>query len=159
MNQQSAVDLATVRSQGPRHTPAAIPTGLIPKDDLRKEPIAKTVVKHFADAFPNFTINGQAFDPNRIDDTAKLGTVERWRLINDSLEEHPFHMHIDYFQVVAIDGKPYDANGFQDTVIIPKGGSATILIDFEDFVGKFVYHCHILNHEDHGMMGTIVVRR
>jgi FtsP/CotA-like multicopper oxidase with cupredoxin domain len=68
-------------------------------------------------------------------------------------------MHIDDYQVVAIDGKPYDANGFQDTVIIPKGGSATILIDFEDYVGKFVYHCHILNHEDHGMMATIEVVR
>ncbi len=159
MTQRGAALLATVRSRGARRTPVAIPTGLIPKDDLGTEPIAKTVVKRFADAFPNFTINGRTYDPNRIDDTAKLGTVERWRLINDSGEEHPFHMHIDYFQVVAIDGQPYDANGFQDTVIIPKHGSATILIDFEDYVGKFVYHCHILNHEDHGMMGTIVVKR
>jgi FtsP/CotA-like multicopper oxidase with cupredoxin domain len=83
--------------------------------------------------------------------------VQQWLLVNGSPEEHPFHMHIDYFQVIEKSGQPFDANGFQDTVVIPPHGSVKILIDFEDYVGKFVYHCHILNHEDHGMMGTIVV--
>ena len=159
MDQRSAVTLASVTSTGAAQQPAAIPSGLVPKDDLRSEPIAKTVHKTLRDQFPNFTINGKTFDPDRIDDVAKLGTVEKWVLKNDSAEEHPFHMHIDYFQVVARNGQPVDANGFQDTVIVPVHGSVAILIDFEDYTGKFVYHCHILNHEDHGMMGTIVVRR
>jgi FtsP/CotA-like multicopper oxidase with cupredoxin domain len=159
MNQRSVVTLATVQSTGTRRTPVAIPAGLIPKDDLREEHVAKTVTKTFRDQFPNFTINGKTFDPDRVDDTATLGTVQKWRLVNASSEEHPFHMHIDYFQVIAENGRPFDANGFQDTVIIPVHGSVSILIDFEDYVGRFVYHCHILNHEDHGMMGTIVVRK
>jgi suppressor of ftsI len=160
MNQGNAVPLATVRSAGPGQTPRAIPAGLVPKEDLRGEPVAKTVRKVFQDQFPNrFTINGNQFNPDRVDDRAKLGTVQKWELINGSPEEHPFHMHIDYFQVIEKNGRPFDANGFQDTVVIPQHGSVTVLIDFEDYTGKFVYHCHILNHEDHGMMGTIVVSR
>jgi suppressor of ftsI len=160
MNQHNAVPLATVRSTGAQETPRSIPTGLVPVDDLRTEHVAKTVRKVFQDVLPNdFTINNKEFDPDRIDDTAKLGTIQKWVLVNRSREEHPFHMHVDYFQVVAVDGNPFDANGFQDTVIIPPGGSVAVLIDFEDYVGKFVYHCHILEHEDHGMMGTIVVHK
>jgi FtsP/CotA-like multicopper oxidase with cupredoxin domain len=159
MNQRGAVNLATVRSAGSAQQPVAIPAGLVPRDDLREEPVARTVVKYLADRFPDYTINGKTFDPNRIDDTAKLGTVQKWKLFNTSFEEHPFHMHTDYFQVVAWNGRPVDANGFQDTVIVPPHGSVAVLIDFEDFTGKFVYHCHILNHEDHGMMGTIVVHQ
>jgi FtsP/CotA-like multicopper oxidase with cupredoxin domain len=160
MNQDDAVPLATVRSDGTRRTPKAIPAGLVPKEDLREEPVAKTVQKVFQDRFPSgFAINGKQFDPNRVDDRASIGTVQKWQLINSSPEEHPFHMHIDYFQVIQKNGRRFDANGFQDTVVIPRQGSVTILIDFEDYTGKFVYHCHILNHEDHGMMGTIVVSR
>ena len=160
MNLDKAVPLATVRSTGAHQTPRPIPTGLVPKEDLRGEKIAKTVHKEFKDEFPNtFTINGQTFNPNRIDNTAVLGTVQKWVLRNNSPEDHPFHMHIDYFQVIQKNGLRFDANGFQDTVVIPRQGSVTILIDFEDYTGKFVYHCHILNHEDHGMMGTIVVSK
>lgn len=160
MNQRNAVTLANVRSTGTRQTPRVVPSGLVPVEDLRSEPIAKKVTKTFQDQFTGgFTINGKTYDPNRIDDRAKLGTVQQWTLVNGSPEEHPFHMHIDYFQVVDKNGHPFDANGFQDTVIIPQHGSVTILIDFEDYTGKFVYHCHILNHEDHGMMGTIVVSK
>ncbi len=160
MNQNSAIQLATVQSTGAKQTPRVVPTGLVPKEDLRDEDVAKDVEKIFQDQFPNtFTINGQTFNPNRVDDRARLGTVQKWLLVNSSPEEHPFHMHIDYFQVIAKNGQPFEANGFQDTVVLPAHGSATILIDFEDYVGKFVYHCHILNHEDHGMMGTIVVSK
>jgi FtsP/CotA-like multicopper oxidase with cupredoxin domain len=160
MNQNNAVPLATVTSTGAARTPRAIPAGLVPKEDLREEHITKVVEKYFQDQFTGgFTINGKTFDPNRIDDRAKLGTVQKWVLYNSSPEEHPFHMHIDYFQVIQKNGAPFQANGFQDTVVIPQHGSVTILIDFEDYTGKFVYHCHILNHEDHGMMGTIVVSK
>jgi suppressor of ftsI len=160
MNQQSAVPLATIHAQGAAHTPKAIPAGLAPKEDLRERPVAKTVHLDFEDAFGQFTINGKTFNPNRIDERATLGTVQKWVLTNGSFEQHPFHMHIDYFQVVRAGGRAVDANGLQDTVIIPgNGGQVVILVEFEDYVGKFVFHCHILNHEDHGMMGTIVVSK
>ena len=58
-----------------------------------------------------FFINDKEFDPDRVDVQPRLGTVEEWTLRNDSDEQHPFHIHVNDFQVVSIDGKPYDAPG------------------------------------------------
>ena len=70
-----------------------------------------------------YTINNKTFDPNRIDEKVKLGTVEEWKLVNldknSSGNIHPFHIHVNDFQVVSVNGKPYDAHGYQDTVNIP----------------------------------------
>ncbi len=160
MNQRGAVVLATVTSKGPKQTPKALPARLVPKEDLRDEHVAKTRQEVFQDEFTGgFTINGKTFSPNRIDVKATLGTVEKWVLVNASPEQHPFHIHTDHFQVIARNGESFDANGLQDTVIIPTHGSVTILIGFEDFVGKTVFHCHILAHEDHGMMATIQISK
>ena len=87
----------------------------------------------------------------------KLGDVEQWRLINTDEDEHPFHIHVNDFQVITVNGKPYDAHGLQDMVLIPGHGEVVIRIPFEDFVGKSVYHCHIMFHEDHGMMGAFEI--
>ena len=56
---------------------------------------------------------------------------------------------------MSVNGKPYDAHGLQDTVIIPTNGEVVIRIPFEDFVGKSVYHCHLMFHGDYGMMGAL----
>jgi FtsP/CotA-like multicopper oxidase with cupredoxin domain len=68
---------------------------------------------------------------------------------------------VNDFQVMSMNGRPYDARGLQDTVTIPpQGGETVVRIPFEDYTGRFVFHCHILNHEDRGMMQTVdVVRR
>jgi FtsP/CotA-like multicopper oxidase with cupredoxin domain len=70
---------------------------------------------------------------------------------------HPFHIHVDDFQVISINGEPYEASSRQDTIPLPINGEVVIRIPFNDFTGKFVYHCHILNHEDNGMMGIVEV--
>ena len=62
------------------------------------------------------------------------------------------------FQVISVNGKPYDAHGLQDTVIIPTNGEVVIRIPFKDFVGKTVYHCHLMFHGDQAMMGLWVVK-
>ena len=72
-------------------------------------------------------------------------------------DEHPFHIHVNDFQVMSMNGEPYEAHGLQDTVVIPSHGEAVIRIPFKDFVGKFVYHCHIMFHGDGGMMGIVEV--
>ena len=109
------------------------------------------------DATNQFFINGKQFDPDRVDVEVKLGTTEEWTLRN-STEQHPFHIHVNDFQVISIDGKPYDADGLQDTVrMLPKQDAVVIRIRFTDFTGKFVFHCHILNHEDNGMMAVVEV--
>ena len=88
----------------------------------------------------------------------RLGTVEEWTLINNSTSEHPFHIHINDFQVMSINGHPYNAHGLQDTVVIPaKGGRVVIRQPYEDFTGKFVFHCHVIFHEDRGMMAVVQV--
>ncbi|MFN8040852.1 MAG: multicopper oxidase family protein [Acidimicrobiales bacterium] len=99
-------------------------------------------------------IDGRSFSPDRIDTTAQLGTVEEWTLTNDSMMDHPFHIHVWPFVVTErSDGTPDP--GWRDTVDVPAGGSVTVRIPFTDLGGTTVYHCHILDHEDLGMMATI----
>jgi suppressor of ftsI len=97
------------------------------------------------------------FDPNRVDVSPVLDTTEEWTLKNATTEEHPFHVHVNDFQVMSVNGKPYDAHGMQDIVVIPVGGSVVIRMPFLDYTGKYVFHCHILGHEDAGMMAVVDV--
>lgn len=104
-----------------------------------------------------FTINDKVFKPNRIDDEVQLGAEEDWLFKNETEEQHPIHMHQDDFWVIEENGQRVTPNGQQDTVIVPPKGSIKFRIKWEDFTGEFVYHCHILNHEDHGMMAVVKV--
>lgn len=104
-----------------------------------------------------FFINGKEFDANRVDVQPKLGTVEEWTLVNTSSEQHPFHNHVNDFQVISVDGVLVTAPGLQDTVALSPGKNVVIRMRFADFTGKFVFHCHILNHEDNGMMAVVEV--
>jgi FtsP/CotA-like multicopper oxidase with cupredoxin domain len=106
----------------------------------------------------SFTINGESFDPNRTNISAQLNTTEDWVLNNTSGMDHPFHLHAWPFRVIERSSGPVDVAGWKDTVNVPAGGSVRIRIPFTDIVGRTVYHCHILDHEDQGMMGVIEVR-
>ena len=113
-------------------------------------------------------INGKPFTPGMQPlDAPYLGTVEEWTLINESEYDHPFHIHVNGFQVMSVEGKRVHANGHQDVVNIPKqhvensklvNGRVVIRQRFETYTGWFVFHCHILEHEDVGMMAAIQVR-
>ena len=159
--------IATVNIQGNQTDvkPADIlPTSLIPERDLNLANVSNHRVLNFSsnDRDWIYKINNETFDHNRVDITAKLGTVEEWKLVNldknSSGNIHPFHIHVNDFQVISINGKPYDANGYQDTVIIPTGGGEVVIrIPFDDFVGKTVYHCHLMFHGDFGMMGILEI--
>ncbi|MGA8531536.1 MAG: multicopper oxidase domain-containing protein [Acidobacteriaceae bacterium] len=93
------------------------------------------------------------------------GTVEDWTVENRAGEDHVFHIHQLHFQVLAIDGQPVNDPALRDTMDIPYWSgsgpypSITVRMDFSDpnIIGTFVYHCHILEHEDGGMMGEIEV--
>ena len=159
--------IATVNIQGNQTDvkPADIlPTSLIPERDLNLANVTNHRVLNFSsnDRDWIYMINNTTFDPNRVDITAKLGTVEEWKLVNlDKISSgnlHPFHIHVNDFQVMSVNGKPYDAHGYQDTVIIPTGGGEVVIrIPFDDFVGKTVYHCHLMFHGDFGMMGILEI--
>ncbi len=106
-----------------------------------------------------YFINGKTFDHARIDTRVPLGSIEEWTIRNDTDDMHVFHIHQVHFQVVAINGEAQPFNGVMDTVRVPERGSVTIRIPFTDpqIVGRFMYHCHVLKHEDKGMMANIEV--
>ena len=113
------------------------------------------------------TIDGEQFS-EEIDQSMLLGGTEEWTLYNDNPKgaAHPFHIHVNPFQVVEIQD-PNQNNGvavhlpvpwvWWDNFAIPPGGYVKILTKFVDFTGKFVLHCHILDHEDRGMMQLVEV--
>lgn len=112
-----------------------------------------------------FSINSHEFDQASPEATPTLGTTERWVLYNKSSEWHPFHIHQDDFRVVETSaGGPPELPGEHDTVALPPGTpvkpSRTVIeMPFTDYAGRFVFHCHILDHEDAGMMALVDLRR
>ncbi|HEY9880696.1 MAG TPA: multicopper oxidase family protein [Leptolyngbyaceae cyanobacterium] len=106
-----------------------------------------------------FWFNGKTFNEKRIDIESKLGSVEEWELANvdPDLMDHPFHLHVNSFQVVSRNGQPEPYQAWKDTVLVKGGETVRIRIPFQDFTGKTVYHCHVLDHEDLGMMGNIKI--
>jgi FtsP/CotA-like multicopper oxidase with cupredoxin domain len=153
------VQLATLTIDGDAQPPAALPASVAVGRNLDSAEIAtrRDIFFNDVDDDPVFEVNGQQFDPNRIDELVQLGTVEEWTIRNVTAEQHPFHIHVNDFQVVGIDGEPVDAYSWEDTTPIPAFGEIVIRTRFLDFPGKFVYHCHLLDHEDQGMMGVVEV--
>ena len=108
---------------------------------------------------PRFLIDGKQFSHDRIDHVFALDTAEEWQIKNlNNGFGHPFHIHTNDFLVTAVNDTPLDPPIWMDTVLIPPPqadgtpGSVTVRSRFEDFRGKGVIHCHILDHEDLGMM-------
>ncbi|MGE3509040.1 MAG: multicopper oxidase family protein [Vicinamibacterales bacterium] len=102
-----------------------------------------------------FLINGREFDHTRIDDRVRLGDIEEWEYINNTDMDHPMHVHTNAFQRVGADGQAEPA--WLDGIVVPARRRERIRIRFADFVGATVQHCHILDHEDLGMMSTMQV--
>jgi len=106
----------------------------------------------------SFTINGREFEGDRVDTTVESGSVEEWTLRNTSPMDHPVHLHVWPMQIVESDGRAPDTAIWQDVVNVPARAQVRVRIAFDDFAGRTVYHCHILDHEDQGMMGIIEAR-
>jgi spore coat protein A len=106
-----------------------------------------------------WVINGKPFDPNRVDADPKLGTVEIWEFRNMSMMDHPAHPHQAMFQILDINGNPPPPThaGWKDTVNVPAMGTVRIIMRFADYAGKYVLHCHVLEHEDNAMMARFDV--
>jgi suppressor of ftsI len=165
--------LATINSQtynGPPLVPANdnIPPLQKPQFNILTYPIAQYRTVVFSeDAVGDFYINGQEFNPNAPPMfTPKLGTVEQWTIINTATEIHAFHVHQIHFLVQSVGGvADGPAQDYRDTIELPiSNGQANsnvvkVLMDFTDpiIVGTFVFHCHLLEHEDGGMMAKIQV--
>ena len=94
------------------------------------------------------TINGRAFDATRVDTTVQFDSVEDWLLTNTSPLDHPVHLHVWPMQIIEQSGQPVKTIMWQDVVNIPALSTVRVRIAFDDFSGRTVYHCHILDHED-----------
>ena len=114
-------------------------------------------------------IDGRTTDEDRIDQTVTLGDTEEWTIVNTDQQYHSFHIHQTPFLVTEINGMPQNDDSLRDTASVPPAteqgqtgqghGTLKVVIPFTDpvIVGRFVYHCHSVNHEDKGMMGVIEV--
>jgi suppressor of ftsI len=128
-------------------------------------PSVKRLVVFSESAKPRFFINGKSFSmrsPPMF--VVRTGTVEEWRIVNLTQEVHDFHIHQIHFAVESVNGKKVKNEHWWDSFVIPHRvgrhgvpGEVTMLMDFRDPVirGEFVFHCHILDHEDLGMMAKI----
>ncbi|MGN6667339.1 MAG: multicopper oxidase family protein [Trinickia sp.] len=148
-------------------------------------PINKVVPRLLSVGFANgavqFTMNGQTYDPSRIDYTAVLGTTDEWHLTAGVNGGHVFHIHVNPFEIADILDPSgvsiYDSSGnctaaelatgdqqycalrgvFLDTIFIKAGYTVVMRTQYRDFTGEFVTHCHVLDHEDAGMMENVAV--
>jgi FtsP/CotA-like multicopper oxidase with cupredoxin domain len=106
-----------------------------------------------------FYINDQKYAPESVPMTrARVGTYQHWRILNKSGELHPMHIHQVHFLAYAENGVPLGHPVWLDTVNVPTGGSVDVVMDFTNPVikGMSLFHCHLLNHEDKGMMAKIL---
>ncbi len=109
-----------------------------------------------------FSINHAFMDIWVINQTVKLGATEIWQIRNDAQMMHPFHVHSTSFRIVDRGGLPLpeQERGWKDVVMVRPGETVRVIARFDQPAGKnhpFMYHCHILEHEDNGMMGQFTV--
>jgi len=142
----------------------SLPTSLAPIEWLRPEDATLTREFVFLGMGPNVNINGKQFDMDRIDEFVSLGDTEIWVVSNQSGMGmmggtiHPFHAHGTQFQILDRDGNPPPANeaGWKDSFVVYPDETVRAIARFKQ-PGVFMYHCHILEHEDAGMMGQFLV--
>ena len=107
-------------------------------------------------------INDREMDMSRVDFVATVDTSEVWTVRNDNPLPHSFHVHDTQFRVLSVDGDPPPARlaGWKDTIALERDREYRLLVRFEDYADPttpYMYHCHLLWHEDQGMMGQFLV--
>ena len=155
--------LATLNYSDRASTPLPLPEKLLPVEKLPEPKRVRSFLLNHGMA-PGmgmvFLINGRMFEHDRVDTSVELNEVEDWELTNNGVMDHPFHLHVNHFQVISRTGiLPVTPEGsWKDTVLVKTGETVRVRVPFRDFVGKTVYHCHILDHEDLGMMGSLEIK-
>jgi suppressor of ftsI len=127
----------------------------------RLEKTPADFVVTFTEDKNGFYINGLKFAPDALPMTSvSIGEYQHWRIVNNTAELHPFHIHQVHFLAYAENDVPLKNPAWLDTVNVPYRGSVDVILDFTDPVikGMSVFHCHLLNHEDKGMMAKILLK-
>ena len=109
-----------------------------------------------------FTFDSKSYDMSVINQRVKLGATEAWTFTNDQIFGHAFHIHDVQFKIISRSSGPIPAheNGWKDTFSIQRNERVTFLAKFADFSSStwaYMYHCHMANHEDGGLMGQFLV--
>ena len=138
--------------------PTALPP--LPEKLIGDEEITGTRVLTFSAMEPGtqewqkfrFTIDGKIFDPDRVDQRVRLGAVEEWTIVNETTDDHVFHIHVNDMLLTKINGEALEEPIWLDTAIVPRNGSITFRSRFLDFTGKYM-----MNHEELGMMQVVEV--
>jgi FtsP/CotA-like multicopper oxidase with cupredoxin domain len=157
-----------VRGDGPQMgLPSSLPAWdppILPIARTRR--VGYTVQRTGMNEFVSFGINGRPFDPDRAPYKVQLGTAEEWTIINECDNKlmdhaHVFHIHVNPFKITRRNGMKLATPLWRDTYVVTKraGDSFTFESNFVDFTGTFVEHCHVVAHEDLGMMESIEVVR
>jgi suppressor of ftsI len=139
----------------PTATPPAF--GLDDVQPATREPPRFTAV--FSEDDKGFYINGQKYSADAQPMVrAKIGGYEHWKIVNNSREIHPMHIHQVHFLPFLENDRPFPDPHWLDTVNVPVGGSVDVIMDFTDPIirGMSLFHCHLLNHEDKGMMAKVL---
>jgi FtsP/CotA-like multicopper oxidase with cupredoxin domain len=147
-------ELLTLRytDEGPV-APPPVPDVLRPVPELREIDATGTQLVVMSQGL----INGRHMDMTRVDLSTSLGTTEIWEIENIVGMDHPFHLHGFQFQVLDRNGVPEPYRSWKDTVNVPKHERVRIIVRYENYPGRWMFHCHILDHEDQGMMGVLQV--
>ncbi len=164
MMTSAQITLLTVSVSGQK-TSDALPSVIDPMA-MRAMPMGTPVPRSFALSMSmgRGYINGQDFDVDPLTVTSEvmedMPMYELWTISNSSNMDHPWHQHVNPGQVQSISGgdAAYAAlytksPAWKDVVIVPKGGTVKLLVRVADYTGMCMFHCHILEHEDIGMMG------
>jgi FtsP/CotA-like multicopper oxidase with cupredoxin domain len=141
-----------------------VPSRLRALPSLRTATVERDVSMRFDLTGPEAIglVNELPYDPNRVDFRIKRGTTEIWRVRNDDTEfgiPHTFHMHLEQFRILDRDGAPpgLDDAGRKDTVFVGPGETVRIQVTFTEFLGRYAYHCHYVDHSVTGMMAQMEI--
>jgi FtsP/CotA-like multicopper oxidase with cupredoxin domain len=169
-----SVRLATIRSRGTTASRANAEAHVLHQrlaqpswtDEVRSAPIARrrSLTYSRTEDRKVFMINGRVIDERRVDAAVRLGDTEEWTIVNTDRQYHSFHIHQTPFLVTEVNGAPRKEASLHDTFSVAPAteaapGRLKVVIPFTDpvIVGRFVYHCHAVDHEDKGMMGVVEV--
>jgi spore coat protein A len=140
---------------GRRTTSGRVPARLRPAESL-PAPVAdrRWDLAFSASGTPQWQMSGLAFDMDRVDARPRLGTNERWQFVNPSHRAHPMHLHGVHFRVLERSAGTVNAGdrGWKDTVMVRTGETVTVQPPSAPYPGRFVFHCHNLEHQEKAMM-------
>jgi suppressor of ftsI len=110
----------------------------------------------------DFTVNNNSYDELACQSVVQKDTVEEWHISvlgahHGGTEGHPFHIHVNHFEVISVGDATMSQPLVQDTIWVPMKSTAVVRMRFKEFTGKSVLHCHILPHEDTGMMENFLI--